>query len=401
LELIDLKAVHQGGKNLNGRFDQLDSVRGLAALTVMFSHIGNVTATYLFSVLIAGSPLKVLINGSSAVLLFFVLSGFVLSLPLLNGRPINYPVFVRRRILRIYMPYLVSIILSIFLSLILSRGGINDLSHWFNLTWTNKISIPILLEHLLLIGNIHSDVFNNVIWSLVHEMRISLIFPLVYFVVKKFNWKYSILIGFFLSLFSILNDHFGFQVINVFFTTYWVSLHYTSMFIFGGVIAKHLKDIIIMYRKISKLNKWILLLSAFVFYNYPGAGLRLLSLINFTYPARVVMDYIACLGAVLFIIIALGSDKITNILLIKPINFIGKISYSIYLYHLIVLLSLTYLLYGLVPIGVILLLTIVVTICVSTLAYYFVEEPFMKLGKKISNKQKAQEITNELNQNVS
>ncbi|MCR2822008.1 acyltransferase family protein [Lederbergia panacisoli] len=386
---------------MNSRFDQLDSIRGLAAVTVMLSHIGNVSATYLFSVLITGSPLKVLINGSSAVLLFFILSGFVLSLPLVNGREMNYPVFVIRRILRIYVPYLVSIIIAILLSLLLSRGGINELSYWFNLTWTTKFSASLLFEHFLLIGNVHSDAFNNVIWSLVHEMRISLLFPLVYLVVIKFNWKFSIIIGFFLSLFSILNDTLGFQVSNGYYTSYWDTLHYTSMFIFGGVIAKHLKDILGMYHKLTRTYKWLLLIAAFIFYNYPGIGIRILNFIDFFYPARVLMDYIACLGAVLFIIIALGSHKITKILMIKPINFIGKISYSLYLYHLIVLLSLFYLLYNFVPIGIISTLTILVSIFISTIAYYFVEVPSMKLGKTISYKQKVQKITTELNQSVS
>ncbi|MFJ7728147.1 acyltransferase family protein [Neobacillus sp. NPDC097160] len=386
---------------MNRRFEQLDSVRGLAAFTVMFSHFSDVTATYLFSVIFARSPFKVLINGQSAVLLFFVLSGFVLSLPLLNGRQINYPVFVGRRILRIYIPYLVSIILSILLSLILSRGGIDGLSDWFNRTWTSKISISLLFEHLLLIGNIHSDAFNNVIWSLVHEMRISLIFPLVFFIVRKFDWKYSILIGFFLSIFSTLNDNFSFQVSNGYYTTYWDSLHYASMFIIGGVIAKHLKEIIKMYQGLSKLNKWILFISAFGFYNYPGIGIRILNIINFPYPARVLMDYIAVIGAVLFIIIAIGSGKVTKLLMLKPINFLGKISYSLYLYHLIVLLSLIYLLYNVVTIEIIFLLTIVVSICISTLAYFIVEEPFIKLGKKIYNKQKIRQIPNESNRTVS
>ena len=44
--------------------------------------------------------------GPEAVILFFVLSGFVLSLPAVNGRPQTYPTFITRRIFRIYVPYL-------------------------------------------------------------------------------------------------------------------------------------------------------------------------------------------------------------------------------------------------------------------------------------------------------
>lgn len=35
------------------------------------------------------------------------------------------------------------------------------------------------MQHILLIGKYNTDAYNSVIWSLVHEMRISIVFPLV------------------------------------------------------------------------------------------------------------------------------------------------------------------------------------------------------------------------------
>ena len=51
--------------------------------------------------------------GAEAVILFFVLSGFVLSLPAVDGRPQSYFTFVTRRIFRIYVPYLAALAVSV------------------------------------------------------------------------------------------------------------------------------------------------------------------------------------------------------------------------------------------------------------------------------------------------
>jgi peptidoglycan/LPS O-acetylase OafA/YrhL len=97
------------------RFVELDSLRGLAALTVVLGHLrllwqGEVqpaspTLNLLFKIL---NP-----AGNGAVILFFVLSGFVLSLPAVAGRPQKYIVFLIRRIFRIYLPYLAALAVAV------------------------------------------------------------------------------------------------------------------------------------------------------------------------------------------------------------------------------------------------------------------------------------------------
>ena len=46
-------------------------------------------------------------------MLFFLLSGFVLSVPYLRGKGQAYPVYLIRRILRIYAPYLAALALAV------------------------------------------------------------------------------------------------------------------------------------------------------------------------------------------------------------------------------------------------------------------------------------------------
>lgn len=79
----------KGGFLMNTRIGQLDSIRGIAAFCVLFSHLYSVlkgvlptTISFLFTL----TPFKLFIAGHSAVILFFVLSGFVLSIPILEKR---------------------------------------------------------------------------------------------------------------------------------------------------------------------------------------------------------------------------------------------------------------------------------------------------------------------------
>src|SRR5215471_18879899 len=70
-------------------------------------------------------------NGPAAVMLFFLLSGFVLSLPVWRGKPQRYSVFIVRRICRIYLPYLFGLALSILGASIFASHKVPGASHWF------------------------------------------------------------------------------------------------------------------------------------------------------------------------------------------------------------------------------------------------------------------------------
>jgi peptidoglycan/LPS O-acetylase OafA/YrhL len=66
------------------------------------------------------------------------------------------------------------------------------------------------------------------------------------------------------------------------------------------------------------------------------------------------------------------------------LNYIGKISYILYLTHLVVLFSCIHLLHGVIPTWAICLVVLVLTFVMSSSMYYLVERPSMKLGKNIS-----------------
>jgi peptidoglycan/LPS O-acetylase OafA/YrhL len=65
---------------MNNRINQLDSVRGLACFSVFMSHLPLLTIGTP-SILIVTLKSLGFINGYASDIMFFLLSGFVLSLP--------------------------------------------------------------------------------------------------------------------------------------------------------------------------------------------------------------------------------------------------------------------------------------------------------------------------------
>lgn len=372
------------------RISQLDSLRGLAALTVLFGHYLNVLPQIILDTksldgyqginLIKYTPLHIFWAGYAAVILFFVLSGFVLSLPFYReNNKFSYLTFMIKRFFRIYVPYIVSVFIAVLAAILISKGGISELSTWFNGVWEKPFKWEQINDHFLFLGNFNYGAFNPIYWSLVYEMRISIIFPFIVLLMVRSNWFYNILLAFvflFLGVYFITNQ-------------YLITLFYVFMFIVGALLAKHRVKIQAYTQTKSKNLKLVYLLIGICLYTYEHWAhyLYLLVNINLEYKYHwMLVGIFTTAGCVIFIILSLSSLTLTNVLLKKPIQFLGKISYSFYLYHCVALFSLTYLLYDYINLFVIWLLSLILTILLATIGYYLIEEPSIRLARLIVNK---------------
>ena len=91
------------------RFHELDALRGLACVSVVFLHFHDMWTpkdphTLPHWKQVALILLAPFYSGHQAVILFFLLSGLVLALPYTRGKEQSYPVYLARRIVRIYGP---------------------------------------------------------------------------------------------------------------------------------------------------------------------------------------------------------------------------------------------------------------------------------------------------------
>ncbi|MED0887533.1 acyltransferase [Bacillus mycoides] len=372
------------------RYKELDSLRGIAAIIVLLGHFLALFPILGKKVMYStfGAYFSTLWQGHSAVIIFFVLSGFVLSLPFYKGTEFNYLKYLIKRVCRIYIPYIVILFIAIGIKLgIHSKiGTIPGLVQWGS--WNIEVSFNRVMDHILFLREFNSDAFIMVIWSLVHEMRISIVFPLIIFLLLRVNWKVSIGIAMFLSVIGYLlmkniPSEFNMPVS----TNYFITLHYSSMFIIGALLAKNREYLV--SKIINSKVKYILLPLGLLFFSYPRIPFMLLSKLigEIDYDLYlIIIDWYICFGAVLIILSALSSKLFSKLLLIKPVQFIGEISYSLYLVHPIVLLTTVHIFYGKISVPLILLISFLFTMVVSVLCYKFIEIPSIKIGRKLATK---------------
>jgi peptidoglycan/LPS O-acetylase OafA/YrhL len=102
-------------------------------------------------------------------------------------------------------------------------------------------------------------------------------------------------------------------------------------------------------------------------------------------PVLPAIFYYGITLAVAFIILALSSTPLIKLLSLNFISFLGKISYSLYLYHFIVFLTLAYTIQPYIPYWLFGLLTLAISILAATASYYAVEKPAMALGRRLSS----------------
>lgn len=179
------------------RIRSLDSLRGIAAFAVMLSHC-------MLTPVIGGSHADAIGNaarlaGKDAVLIFFVLSGFVLFLTFEPVDRLDYGPYIVKRFTRIYPPFLFAVLLSAGLYLLVEPAPIPSLSGWFNNeNWSAPVDVRAVAGHLAMTDRPQWQWLDNVMWSLVHEIRISIVFPLLALCVLR-SWRASLAVTFVLS----------------------------------------------------------------------------------------------------------------------------------------------------------------------------------------------------------
>jgi peptidoglycan/LPS O-acetylase OafA/YrhL len=372
-----------------GRILELDAVRGFAAVTVVIGHsltvfpnVDNPTrgdsGLGLLNV-VKYTPLALVESGDAAVIVFFILSGFVLSLPFLDGRAPSYPGFLTKRICRIYLPYLAAVALAVVCAAVLGGDRISGLSDWVNGRW-HHFGVGVLAGHATLLGSFDNAQYDPVLWSLVHEMRISLLFPLLVLAVVFLGARRSVIAAIGVLIAGLVLNKVGIRLGEP--TDYFETLYYVPCFVAGILLARHRHAIVAWFGRLRTGARAALLAGGVLLYSYPAW----MDPAWFAQAHRHHIDDILAvtLGGSSFMVWALGSDAVAGFLR-RPIpQFLGRISYSLYLLHAIVLLTLLHALHGTIPTGVIVALMWVIALPLAALSQRWVEVPAISLGKRLA-----------------
>lgn len=365
------------------RIRTLDSLRGFAALSVVFGHLleGRFPATWL------NVPFfNILTYGHGAVIFFFVLSGYVLVHQYGSNPSYTYGKFIVQRVIRIYVPYFAALLLALVLFLLCEHNHYEQA--WLSKVWPIPLTPKLFVEHVLLIGNFDTDALLAPMWSLVHEMRVSFLFPLLLFILRLKPLK-AFIGG--VLLFCVA---FGSIALHIdeplgYYNAYTYTLYYLVVFLAGGAVAIYQQPMVARYNKLTPVYKVLIVVAALLLYNYANIIFPLfftpaqMPLSLYHYGTSITEDAIITLTSCIFIIAAISVAGKKSIIEQKLPVFLGKISFSLYLVHTPVAAFIYYSLYGKMATALIIAICFIAAIVVAVLFNKYIEVTSMKFIKRV------------------
>lgn len=364
------------------RWDSLDAVRGIAAFLVLTFHCAQLSTGFAARVspLSPGAwlqpwtwlkftPLRLLVSGGPpAVVLFFVLSGFVLTLPFLraSGGP-GYAEFSIKRICRIYPPFAAAILVSALLYALVRPSPIPGASDWFGtVLWDRPLSFDYVLRNLMMTGLRPDMTLDLVMWSLVHELRISLVFPLLLLLTRRFPKGAAILsvivaLACTRALAGQEPADLGWSLVD--------TLRFVPMFVAGILIAGNIATIRSRMARVPGLVQAGLWGGAFVLLLFPGQSVS-----NY-------YDFVWGGGAVLLLMLTIASARANTVLSIGPARWLGRVSYSLYLIHVPLLVAFVHLTHGWMPLWMVPVFVIPLSLAAAEVMYRAAEAPSIRFGR--------------------
>jgi len=351
-------------------FNNLNSIRFIAAFLVIIHHVELGKS-------LAGLPNSfthpfVAVVGKLGVVLFFVLSGFLITYLLMeeekNKGEISLSKFYLRRVCRIWPLYF----FVFFLSFILSRH--TDL--WkaaYSYSWINLGMILLFMTNLSRIFFPAIPFFSHT-WSVSVEEQFYLFWPVLMKWVKN-KWlgiASVILLYIALSLglqYYVSLGEAGSLATNAFSA---ISVMNIDCMAIGGLYA-------LIFR--SK-NKWYGYISSRIMQGFLLVLLVTLVALGVKFPVLHYELYAILFGACIMNMVSQNSVLTIEY---RPLQYLGQISYGLYMYHPLVI----YPLLTLVPLTWIsgvwgYLFVLSLTTAVAALSYHLMEEPFIRLKEKFA-----------------
>ena len=361
-------------------FKGFDAMRGIAAIVVVLGHVELVKSAVGYENMASGNGPFFLYSGSLAVSFFFVLSGFLITYLLLIEKRQNGMIILKnfylRRLLRIWPVYYILFISGFFVLpivvpyLLVSPTPISSEEYW-----------PSFILNLFLLPNFikPSNPIAFQYWSIGVEEQFYILCPLLFIYIKSLKklavTMSIIVIGIFIlrSLIIIpkfINIQSDFCIVV---NSFFAENRFDNMAI-GG-----LAGIYFYLKPTFKFNMFIkIAVSAVVFY-----------IIAFTTNVGFGLDnIIAALCFAMLIMLVATTDSI-SFLENRVFKFIGKISYGLYMYHVVAIIIALNLMKIIVPdfngqgyLNIVLhVLSVSLTILIAKLSYMYIEKYFLKFKK--------------------
>ena len=359
-------------------YNNQNGLRFIAALAVIIHHIEQYKSTFGHENI---WKLNIISNlGNIGVQFFFVLSGFLITYLLLNEENeggINYKNFIFRRIYRIWPLYFIIVILSFFIAPLFSI--------------LHTPSTPTIFENFylklfcvcLFIPNIIFKVTKAVplasqSWSIGVEEQFYIIWPLIIKKVKKPQLYFlGIIIAYlFLKvLFFKLTIAFNeIKTISGIINDFSISGFVLGAF--GAYFSYKKKKNILKFITNGIIFRLSLILFLILIFSSNSESFYYFGVIS-------IENEIYCFLFIIFIINLINKNSLKLSLENRTLNYLGKISYGLYMYHPICITLILNInkFESKINLLTIYPLSILLTILVSSFSYKYIEKPFLKLKK--------------------
>lgn len=321
------------------RIHALDGLRGIAAFIVVLHHVLLIAqpvsqppgepAAWSGWWWIERTPLKLLTAGHEAVIVFFVLSGVVVVLPALKRADFSWPGLVANRVVRLLLPAWAAIVFATILLVVVPRVPEQvTAGTWLARQVQSDWSLRKLLgEYSLMIGSVPYD---NVLWTLRWELLFSLLLPgfLVVAIVLRRWWLPTGLLALGLGVAGTVGGIEAMQYLPVFFLGTLVAVNLRKLE--GWSASRRARRLLAVLLPISAL----MLISQFLLGGVVHEG---------TDGAHALRG-LEALGGVGVVVCAGAATGFRRFLERRVPQFLGRISFSLYLVHLPLLASITWLL---------------------------------------------------------
>jgi peptidoglycan/LPS O-acetylase OafA/YrhL len=359
--------------------DILESLRGLMAVWVV---VGHVCLAFAVPSLDTHFLYQLIGDNARAVDVFMVLSGFVI-FELLRSKQEPYTRYVYRRFMRIYPAFLVVLLISAAM-LPLSLEGTEALTpnterdHYRSEVMVSTLDAlgPHMLAHLSLLHGLvpdrvlaHSDfaIFAQA-WSLSLEWQFYLLAPLAFSLVNRVRplWGYAI----------VQAASFVFYKLRWWFNNDGFIGSHIRYFLLGMICSQFWNSPASKRLMSKRADAWILLAVAACIVSLHYWQLAF---------------WFAVFGSAL----AMREDPVRqglarwihDLLATRSLRWLGRVSYSVYLVHMVPFFATTWILRnaGLPPsqmLGISLLITIPTTLLLAEVMYRWVEAPMIRFGKR-------------------
>lgn len=362
-------------------FPNLNGLRFLAAFLVLIHHIEQfkklLNLPNFFHVPFVNNAGKIGVN------LFFVLSGFLITNLLINEKQrtntISVLNFYKRRVLRIWPLYLFLCLLSFFILPHISFFNIEGLSDKLDDNFIIKLVLYVFFLPNLALGLFPAIPYASQMWSIGFEEQFYLFWP---WFVKKIK-KIRLVILLIPLVFVTLNI-----LVYLFFKDFLTQLNlyesvrylfdfpsYDSIAIgcgFAYIVENKNKLLAFLFQKSTQIITYFFVIFLIVF------GIKVPFFNN---------QLFSVLFGIIIINLALNKKNIFNYLENSTFNYLGKITYGIYMFHYIAIIFVLKTLqnYGIKNMIAEYVLSFVLTVIFAVLSYEFFEKRFIKLKKNYKN----------------